>query len=288
MLRYIGMSSARLRSSLLATALLLSACAHRGDDSPLVASVYGHELHRSDLAGLVPAGMLPEDSALVVSNYVDQWIRQTVLLDKAEKNVEADFSRELQEYRNNLLVYAYERQIVDQLLDTVVTSAQIFDYYQAHRSDFRLKSSIVKAVYVKVPRNAHTLQKIKSIISRPAFSERDVVELEETASRHKLSGYYDATAWIPFYVLQSAVPITTYNEQLFLRQNRIVNIADDSLAYCTRILDYKVTEEESPLEFQRDNIRAIILNHRKIEILDRLHSDLLVEAERSGHVKKNI
>ena len=42
----------------------------------------------------------------------------------------------------------------------------------------------------------------------------------------------------------------------------------------------------SPIELQRDNIRAIIINHRKIEILSKLRSDLLKEAEEGGHVKR--
>ena len=281
------MPFARLTSSLL---LLLAfvACSRQPEVSPVVASAYDRELHLSDLSGLVPEGMAPEDSALVVANYVDQWLRQAVLLTKAEKNVEADFSREMQQYHDNLLAYAYERQIVDQLLDTHITAAQIRQYYDEHRSDFRLKTSIVKAVYVSVPRKSAALAKLKSIISRPSFAERDIVELEETASRHGLTGYYDAATWMPFYALQRAVPITTYNERLFLRQNRTITLADDSLNYCVRILDYKVSDDESPLELQLDNIRSILLNHRKNEIIDRLHADLLAEAERGGHVKKNI
>ena len=147
------MQSARLLSSLV-LALTLGSCSSQPDDTPLLASVYNRELHLSDIEGLVPHGMSPDDSAAVVANYVDQWVRQSVLLAKAEKNVEADFTREMQEYRNSLLTYAYERQIVDQLMDTHVTAAQIREYYHTHRSDFRLKSSIVKAVYVVLPRQS--------------------------------------------------------------------------------------------------------------------------------------
>ena len=92
---------------------------------------------------------------------------------------------------------------------------------------------------------------------------------------------------MPFYNLQTVVPITTYNEDLFLKQNRSIVIGDDSLTYYVRILDYKVSDDFSPLELQHDNIQAIILNHRKIEILSKLQSDLLAEAEKSGQVKRN-
>lgn len=279
------MSSVRFVTSLLWGCLCLAGCHSYGDnDSPVVARVYDRELHQSDLEGVVPAGVAPEDSVIIVNNYVDQWIRQAVILAKAERNVQNDFTRELQEYRNNLLAYAYERQIVDQLLDTTVSEDQVKDYYEQHREEFLLKSSIVKAVYVSAPIKAPAVPKLKKIVQRSTFSENDILELEETASRNGFSGYFDAETWMPFVTLQTAIPVTAYNEQLFLKQHRTITLSDDSLFYAARILDYKVSDEQSPLELQRDNIRAIIINRRTIEILGRLYNDLLKEAEDDGKV----
>ena len=269
--------------------LLMTACSQSaGDYSPVVASVYNRELHQSDLEGLVPDGLSPDDSLTVVKNYVEQWIRQAVILAKAEKNVKNDFSHELQEYKNSLLAYAYERQIIDQLLDTVVTNAQIEEYYAEHKGEFNLKSSIVKAVYLTAPATAPAVAKIKRIVGRDDFSESDVMELEKLASANGFSGYYDASSWIPFVTLQTAIPFTAYNEQRFLSQHRSIAFSDDSLFYAARILDYRVTDELSPLEVQRDNIRVIILNLRKIDILNKLQTDLLKEAEDDGAVKRTL
>lgn len=253
----------------------------------MVAKAYNHELRQADLRGLVGEGVSPEDSAAIVDNYVDQWVRQTVMLSKAEKNVTDDFSRQLGEYRNNLLIYAYEQQIVNQLLDTVVTDAQIAEYYESHKDQFQLKNSIVKSVYVVAPKKSAYDAKLRAIVTKRLFLDEDIVAFEELASRGGFDGYYDANAWMPFYNLQTVVPITTYNEDLFLKQNRSIVIGDDSLTYYVRILDYKVSDDFSPLELQHDNIQAIILNHRKIEILSKLQSDLLAEAEKSGQVKRN-
>mgnify|MGYP006916052187 FL=1 len=264
--------------------VLLGGCRHKGDDTPVVASVYGHELHRSALDGLVSSGVSPEDSAAIIASYIDQWVRQTVLLDKAEKNVKEDFSRQLNDYRNSLLIYAYERQIVNQLLDTVVTSAQIREYYNTHRADFQLKNSIVKAVYVVAPKRSVAVPALKNLIHKRVFSDAEVVDLEQLATRHKLQGYYDADTWIPFYTLQAAVPITTYNENMYLRQNHAIVLTDDSLTYFVRILDYKVSDDISPLELQKQSIRSIIVNRRKVELLGKMQSDLIDEAERGGNI----
>lgn len=281
------MSSRKSAISLLAAILLaLTACHRTVPNSPLVAKVYDHELHRADLAGLVGEGVGPEDSAAIVSNYVDQWIRQMVILSKAEKNISDNFDRQMREYRNSLLTYAYEQQIVSQLLDTMVTEEQISSYYDQHTDEFRLKNAIVKAVYVVAPRKSSAADKLKKLIGKGNFGEADIVELEATARRYGLNGYYDANSWIPFYNLQSAIPITTYNESLYLKQNRSIQLSDDSTLYFVRILDYKVTDQQAPIETQTEIIRSIILNHRKIDILDRLQGDLLAEAEKNGKVKR--
>lgn len=272
--------------SLLALALLATACKQRTDDEMVVARVYDHELHYDDLVGLVGHGVSAEDSVAIVDNYVNQWVRQTVLLSKAEKNVTDDFSRQLNEYRNSLLIYAYEKQIVDKLIDTNVGDEQIEEYYEAHRSDFQLKNSIVKAVYVSAAKKSPLVPRLQRLVAKSPFAEKEVVELEELASRHALQGYFDAVTWIPFYILQTTVPIKTYNEDLYLKQNRSIVLSDDSLTYFVRILEYKVSDEVSPIELQHDNIKAIILNHRKIEILNKLQTDLLAEAEAGGHVMK--
>lgn len=277
------MWSARLYISLSVLLTFLWGC-HRDDESPVVARAYDYELHQSDLAGLVGEGVSAEDSTAIVQNYIDQWIRQAVILSKAEKNVSDDFERQMREYRNSLLTYAYEQQIVSQLLDTHVTYRQISDYYDEHRNQFQLKNSIVKAAYVKAPNKSPAIPKLRKIVYKKPFGEEEVVELEETATRYGLSGYYDADTWIPFYEIQAATPITTYNESLYLKQNRAIVLKDDSLTYLVRIIDYKVTDQLSPLELQKENIRAIILNHRKLDILAKMQNDLLEEAEKGGHI----
>ena len=283
------MSCARSLSSIfILTALLACSCHHQDDETPLLASVYGIELLSSELKGRVGDGVSAEDSAAIVSSYVEQWIRQTVLLVKAEKNITDNFDQQLSEYKNSLLIYAYEQKIVNQLLDTNISNAQIEEYYEQHREDFHLKNAIVKVVYVTAPAKSPIVGKLKKIIEKQGFDDHDVVELEELSTRNSLSGYYDADTWIPFYTLQSAVPITTYNENLYLKQNHTITLNDNDIIYLVRILDYKVSDETSPLELQTENIRSIILNHRKLDILNRLQTDLLKEAEKGDNVKRYI
>ena len=264
---------------------MLAGCGNAVSDDPLLAKVYGHELRMSDVEGLYDEQMSADDSAAVVANYINQWVMQMVLLEKAENNVSRDFQKELQHYKNSLIIYEYEQQIVRQLLDTNVSDQDIEAYYEAHKKDFVLKNSIVKAVYVKLDKGSIHVNKFKRMMQRADFDDSDIVDLQHLAERNAVSGYFDVNTWITFFKLRQEVPISTYNEELYLRNTHNIVIDDGSYVYLARILDYKVTDQISPLELEADNIKTIILNARRHEILQRMQVDLLREAETSGDVE---
>ena len=54
-----------------------------------------------------------KDSASMVKIYINNWVKSHVLLQKAETELYAEekkFSKQLEEYRNSLLRYAYEKK----------------------------------------------------------------------------------------------------------------------------------------------------------------------------------
>lgn len=283
------MLSTRLHISLILLASLgfslLVGCGNYESDDALLAKVYGHELRMSDVEGILDVDMSPDDSASVVANYINQWVMQMVLLEKAENNVSRDFQKELQHYKNSLIIYEYEQQIVRQLLDTNVSDQDIEAYYESHKKDFVLKNSIVKAVYVKLDKGSIHVNRFKRLMHRADFDDSDIVEIQQLAERNAVAGYFDVNTWITFFKLRQEVPINTYNEELYLRNTHNIVIDDGSYVYLARIMDYKITDQISPLELEADNIKTIILNARRHEILQRMQVDLLREAETSGDVE---
>lgn len=266
--------------------LALTRCNRPADDSQVVAQVYDHKLMYDDIAGLAVEGLTPDDSAAIVDRYIDQWIMQMVVLSKAEKNVKTDFSAELQNYKNSLLTHAYEQKIVEQMLDTVISDGEITEYYESHPDDFQLTSSIVKAIYVKMPTKSKALPKLRSVMSKSTFGDDELLELQHLAAKYATDSYLDRDTWIPFSSLQMSVPVKAYNEELFLKKNRSIVVADDTNSYLLRIIEYRISSERSPIELQYDNIKAIILNHRKVELIRKMQSDLMREADNGGHIKR--
>jgi hypothetical protein len=64
-----------------------------------------------------------------------------------------------------------------------------------------------------------------------------------------------------------------------------VEVNDSLNVYLLRIKDFKIKESISPLDFEKENIRMIILNQRKTQLLERMESALFQEALKSNKIE---
>lgn len=263
-------------------ALFMASCSllpgHGSKQEP-VARVNDKYLYRDDLKGLVPAGTAAKDSTDLVKTYINNWIRQQLLLQQAENNLSSDrmnFSKELEQYRNSLIMYEYESELVRQKLDTVITDKEISDYYQANLANFELRENIVKAGYVVVPLNSPLIPRIRTLMRSEKPS--DSRALENLCQQHATTFSLNTENWMSFGDLQKIVPMNTDDQEDFLSKNRYFEVQDSASRYMVRIYDFKTRESVSPLSFEVQNIRSVILNKRRIELISRLEEDLFNDA----------
>ena len=137
-------------------------------DRIVVAECYDSKLYEEDLDGVVPANTNPMDSLTRVNAFIDLWIRQQLLLHQAEINLtpeQCDFSKQLMDYRNSLIVYAYESQLIEQYLDTIVSDEEIMEYYEGHKEDFQLRSTMVKVAYVILKEDSKYRRDFRQLMS---------------------------------------------------------------------------------------------------------------------------
>lgn len=252
----------------------------------IIATVYTYNLYESDLLVAVPAGLAPEDSARRAENFINSWVREMLLLSKAESNLPAndpEMEKKLRDYKNSLIIYAYETQLVQQKLDTIVTDEEIETYYNEHSSDFQLRDNIVKVIYVKVDNKAPNLPKLKTLVKSDKPADRE--ELDKYCRQYATNYYLDDNSWLLFDDLLKEVPIQTYNRELFLQNNRFVEVADSTHTYYLNIKGFMTRNSQSPLSFEKENIRSIIINERKLELVDKMHDDLYNEAVENNSIK---
>lgn len=254
-------------------------CSGEPDTKGAIARVYENYLYGSDLEGVVPKGVSAEDSAALVKKFIDDWVRETLLVRKAEDNLgekEKDVSKQLKDYRNSLIMYAYEKALVRQNLDTLVSEAEIEKYYNENPSNFELKDNIIKVLYIKVSRKAPDIEKVKRWYKSDVEKER--LQLDSYCRQFAENFYLDDEAWLLFDDLLKEIPIETYNKELFLKNNRFVEVQDSTSYYFVNIKGFKIKNSLSPLAFERENIRNIILNKRKLELIGKMKNDVYQDA----------
>jgi hypothetical protein len=252
----------------------------------VLARVYTYKLYETDLAEIIPSGLDPDDSVRRAQNYINAWTKDMLLVHKAESNLSAsqkNVEKQLREYRNSLIIYNYEKELVRQKLDTIVSDAEIEKYYMDHPNDFELRDNIVKVVYVKVDKKAPNQNKLPNLVQSNKPQERK--DLESYCRQFAVNYYLDDQSWLLFDDLLKEVPIVTYNKELFLQNNRFVSFSDSSFVYFVDIKGFMTRNSHSPLAFEKENIRNIILNQRKRELIERMHTDIYKEAMENKDVE---
>jgi hypothetical protein len=262
---------------------LISSCepTPESDKGAVLAKAHGNYLYESDLIDVIPAGTSARDSLLLTKNFIDNWIKNRLLIHQAERNLtpkQLDFSKELDEYRNSLIIFAYESELIKQNLDTLVEDAEIEKYYVENISNFSLKYNIVRAIYVGLPYQADEISYFRELMNNPDTLMLDSLDIY--ARQYAISYQLNDETWLRFDQLLNLIPIETYNQELFLKTNSYIEIEDDPVTYLLLIRDFMVSESLSPLQLVRDNIKNIILNKRKRLLISEMKNNLIEQATR--------
>jgi len=238
-------------------------------------------------AGLVVNGMSETDSISAVQSYIRQWSRKELLAMRAEENLtpeyKAEVNRQLNEMRNNLLIYQYQQQMIIQKLDTAVTDNELEDYYVGNLSTFTLTSNLVKALFAKVPATMPDLDKIRKLYK--SSEPDDMNALEDLCFQYAIryDDYNDE--WIPFTQLLLEVPLESSNQEQWLARNSAVELKDDQYVYFVAIREYKLRNSVAPFDYIRGQVKTIIINNRRNDFLQKLEDGIYNEAVRNNTLK---
>lgn len=247
-----------------------------------VAQAYDKYLYRSDIRGIVPPGTAVNDSIELVQRFIDNWIRRQVVLNQAESNLspeQKDFTEQLEAYRNSLIVYGYESELIRQKLDTVVSQQQIQEFYDQNPQNFQLRENIVRVSYVKIPQASASLAPAKKATQLLKSGRAlDIDLLDELCQSSMLVCRLDDENWISFNDLQREIPIAIDNQDNFLQNRSFFETSDSLFLYVVRISEFKMKESLSPLSFETENIRNIIINRRKLELINQMEQEVFQKA----------
>jgi hypothetical protein len=283
------MSLQRLSSSCLQRLLIVSviivfmmpSCSNQQKEEQIpIARVFDKYLYEDDVEGLVTDDKSPEDSISMIKSYIDNWVREELILAQAEYNLpeeqEAEIDNEVNEYRSSRIVYAYERELIRQKLDTLISEDEIQVYYDANKKNFELKDYIVRGNYVKLEKNVP--KKDQAISWFIDGGEELFAELKDYCFQYASTFILDTAQWIYFKELRKQSGIEALNIEYFLKENQQLQFEDEYYLHLLRIDEYLMKDSISPLALEKENIRNILLNQRKLDLVKTMHNQIYKNA----------
>lgn len=251
-----------------------------------VAKAYDHYLYAKDLEGLVPKNTHGNDSAAIIKAFIDQWQHEQVIQHQAENNVNIDnksIENQLATYKSSLIRFEYEQELIRQKLDTVVTDQEVKKYYEANQDNFQLKKPILKVSYIKLSAKAPKIPMVKKLFSSKDM--RDVDLLEKYCFKYSPNFSLMDTAWHYTDELEKILPISKLSESNYNNLNRIFEISDNNALYLIILRDSKFRDSLSPIAFEKENIKNLILNQRKLELINQMEKEVFKTAQKNNELE---
>lgn len=247
-------------------------------DRTIVAEVNEQKLFADDLEYIIPRNIAREDSATIAKEYIEKWVKQELIIQKANENLtdeQKDVRKELLEYRNSLIIYKYKNELMRQRMDTTVSDADIELYYNSNLENFKLNKIIVKTIFTKIPNEVSNPTLLKSLVAN--ISEDGISDLRDYCLQYAKRFDIFIDNWVDFETVKNNIPLSIENSEQFLILNNQIELNDSNYYYLVRIQEYKLRNELAPLEYMSGNIKSLILNQRKIEFLKEIEQTIYLE-----------
>lgn len=253
--------------------VLVSGCNMMGGgrNEPALARVGDQYLYMSEITSQIPKGIQARDSLSMAKAIINQWIEKAVLVKQAKDNLPEEylnFEEQIENYRNSLLTYHYETLLIKQKVDTNISQDEIKTYYQKNKKNFLLEKDLIKANYIKVPKEFDKLGEARKVF----FGTENSSEIEAYCEQNNIA-YYLEPGWQYYEDLSAEIPfrLTEVKSIDFSEATR----QDDEFYYFIRISGTRAINELKPVEFVEKQIRSIIRNQRKTDFLKKMRQDIV-------------
>ena len=254
-----------------------------------IARAYGNYLYADDLKGVIDPDITGKDSLNLVNAYIENWQRQQALLHNAEQQLHLnneDFRAQIEDYKNALIIHEFEEALVREKLDTLISEKEISDYYEKNKDIFLLKTPIFKVSYIQLPEDAPELDRVKRWFHSDDFSDRAL--LHQYCQTYSQSFSLSDTSWYYLEDLIKKIPIEQIDENNYKNYGQIFEINEKNQLYLIILRDSKLKNNISPLDVERNSIRYLLLNQRKVDLINQEENRIIEEARRKNNIETYI
>ncbi|MAZ72773.1 MAG: peptidylprolyl isomerase [Flavobacteriaceae bacterium] len=254
------------------------------DDRTPIARVNNSYLYQEDIAALISENTSKEDSTLIVSNYINRWATQQILMDQAIINIseskQENYNKLIEEYKRDLYTEAYKNTIINRQLDSTVSDTELEEFYNENKQNFKLNDQLFKIRYIHIDENFTNLSQTSQKLER--FNETDKEALMAESIQYKSFNLNDST-WVKREAVEMVLPILQTTDESKLNKSNFIRLQDSLGVYLLKIEDRLNPTDTAPLLYVKPTIEQIILNKRKLDLIKKLEKDITTDAIKNNN-----
>ena len=242
-----------------------------------VARVGEFYLDKSELDRAIPESLSGDDSIQFRKRFIKNWIKDKLITSKAIDNLteeQLDKSIETQNYYHALIRNEYYRQLMSQNLDLDVDTSELRRYFDENQNNFKLQKPILRLRWLRVEAEKDN-EEIADWIMAADISDRD--SLYRFAVQRSIDYYLDEEQWLAIDKLHAKLPFLQSYDNNYLNSTPFIKHKDSLGTYYVKVVEFRKEGDDSPFQFVKNDIRNIILNKSKIELIRELEENVYRE-----------
>ena len=245
-------------------------------DKEALARVDNMYLYADDIKDLVIDNISSEDSTLIVRNFVNNWVKQQLLLKKAEINLldkSAEFERLVKEYREDLFINSYKAAIISQELDTTITNYDLEQYYLVSNENFKLNEELIQLKYISFAKNISNKKELTKLFRS---TKKEDLEALESKGLELNAVHLNDSLWVKLSdVFKTISVLKNEDKNQLLKKINFIQKEDSIDIYLISVKGVLKRNEIAPLNYITPTIKQIILHQRKLKLLKKIEETLL-------------
>jgi hypothetical protein len=176
-------------------------------------------------------------------------------------------------------------------MSQIVEDSVVVAYYEAHKSRFILRETILRGVLLVVPNGAPNLEKLKGKLKGgngkgQTEIDEEVLEVLEKYAYQYASGYeLFLDEWKTASQVLLRMPFQEDNLHNLLKKQCQVSMQDSLNTYVLQVSEMYVRGEQMPLDYARAEIEKIILSQRQVGFIQQKREELYNKALEQGKLK---
>ena len=252
----------------------------KNSENDAVARVNDIYLNIEDIDQSLFFGLSKKDSLFQIQNIINDWATSKLLEDGALLNLNSrqqqEFEKLIKKYKSDLYTSAYIEALVKKNLDTIILDHQFEKIYNQNKELFVLKEDLIKLRYINHDVNMPNASEIKRRFKR--FNNEDQAILD-TISIQFNSFFLNDSVWIKSDdVVKKINPLNKGFNKLLLKKLNFIQLKDSLGLYLIQIENIASEGEKAPISYVIPTIKQIILNRRKLKLINQLKSEIVNDA----------